>query len=545
MDRLLSILSDGSVTSAWFQGTLIILSTFVLEDPTTIGCGLLVAEDAISFHTAFLALWIGIALGDMGLYGMGRFLGPQTIRWGLLNEARLTQAQGCFDRNLLLAVVLSRFVPGMRIPTYVGAGIFRASPLRFLAFTIGATLVWTLLLLGAAVLFGERVLPLLGQFRWPAAGLLLIGIVLIQRLARKKLATDAPATETIQSPVSFFEFWPPVLFYFPVGLWYAWLALRFRSFTLPTAANPRIYAGGLIFESKNDILDQVPTSHQEYFAAHARFQHVEEDDVDGAEAAMDQAGVRYPIVAKPDKGQRGNGVQPVNTREELATYLGAFPRQQEVQLQQRVPFENEAGILYYRLPDETHGHIFSVTRKLFPKVTGDDKQTLAELIDADPRARLLKHVYFPRHAEGLDKVIPADKKVALVFAGSHAGGAIFKDGKNLLSPALEARIDDIARALPEFYFGRFDIRFRDEMSFMDGENFQIVEVNGAGSEATHIWDADARLREAYKTLFAQFTILFRIGAQNRRRGHQALGPFRLLRDCLAYRRLSRDYPMTR
>ena len=543
MEKIVSLIGDGVVTSPGLQGVLIALSTFVLEDPTTVGSGLLVAEGRVGFWTAFFGLWFGIALGDMGLYGMGRFLGPQALRWGLMNEAHMERVQRWFDHNLLVAVVLSRFIPGTRFPTYVGAGIFRAAPFRFLGFTVGATLLWTLLLLNASVLLGERVFPLLGRYRWPAALVLLAGIVIAQRAARRRLRVDSDAPA--QAPVSFFEFWPPVLFYAPIVPYYAWLALRFRSFTLPTAANPSIYAGGLIFESKNDILDLVPESGRHFFAPHARFRHEHANDAAEAEASMADAGVQYPIVAKPDKGQRGNGVQPVNNREELAAYLAAFPLNHEIQLQKRVPYEQEAGMLYYRLPDEAAGRIFSVTRKYFPQVTGDGVRTLEALILADPRARLLKRIYFPRHKDRLGEIIPNGEDVALVFSGSHAGGAIFKDGHALLTPALETRMDEIAKSLPEFYFGRFDIRFRDEESFRNAENFQIVEINGAGAEATHIWDADMRLRDAYKTLFQQFYILFSIGAQNRRRGFKALGPIPFLRDCRAYRRLAREYPITR
>lgn len=541
----MGLIGEGTIASPWLQGVLIALSTFVLEDPTTVGSGLLVAEGHVPYMAAFLGLWIGIAVGDMGLYLAGRLLGPQALRWRLITEPQLARVQHWFDRNLIAAVGISRFVPGMRIPTYVGAGLFRASPLRFLGATIAATLVWTILLLNASIYLGEQIFPMLGRYRWPAAILALAAFIVLQRAARRRLNAGAPPAETTPPPVSFFEFWPPLLFYFPVGLYYAWLALRFRSLTLPSAANPGIYAGGLIFESKNDILDLVPASHRPWFARHARFLHESEGDVEQAEAAMAAAGVWYPIVAKPDKGQRGNGVQPVNDRAELAAYLAEFPLDHEIQLQHRVPYENEVGILYYRMPDDAQGTIFSITRKYFPKLVGDGERTLAALIEADPRARLLKHIYMPRHRARLDEVIPAGETVALVFSGSHAGGAIFKDGRDLMTPVLAARIDDIAKALPEFYFGRFDIRFQDEAHFQRGEAFQIVEVNGAGAEATHIWDADARLRDAYGTLFAQFDILFRIGARNRRRGFRAIGPLRFLKDCRAYRRLSRDYPITR
>ena len=190
MNEFLSILSDGSVTSAWLQGILIIFSTFVMEDLTTVGCGLLVAEGAIPLYHAFLPLWIGIALGDIGLYTVGRFLGPQLIRRGLLKVTYLRRTQRWFDRNLFLAVVISRTVPGIRVPAYLSAGVFRASPFRFLLFSIGTTLTWTVLLFGGAVLLGQRVLPLLGEYRWIAAAILLIAIVVGQRLIQKRFRAD-------------------------------------------------------------------------------------------------------------------------------------------------------------------------------------------------------------------------------------------------------------------------------------------------------------------------------------------------------------------
>jgi hypothetical protein len=113
----------------------------------------------------------------------------------------------------------------------------------------------------------------------------------------------------------------------------------------------------------------------------------------------------------------------------------------------------------------------------------------------------------------------------------------------VLTPALAARIDEIAQSLSRFQFGRFDMRFRDMESFQRGEGFLIVEINGAGAEATHIWDADASLQDAYRTLFGQFRVLFEIGSINRRNGEKPIGPIQFLKDVLVYQRLSRKYPI--
>ena len=136
------------------------------------------------------------------------------------------------------------------------------------------------------------------------------------------------------------------------------------------------------------------------------------------------------------------------------------------------------------------------------------------------------------------------ERFPLVFSGNHCQGAVFHDGTRFVNDAMLARFDGIAASMPEFWFGRFDVRFRDPARFVDGEGFRIVEINGAGAEATHIWDARMGLGEAYRTLREQYRILFEVGAANRRRGHRPVGVARFLRDVVAYRRAARGYPST-
>jgi hypothetical protein len=58
--------------------------------------------------------------------------------------------------------------------------------------------------------------------------------------------------------------------------------------------------------------------------------------------------------------------------------------------------------------------------------------------------------------------------------------------------------------IPEFYYGRLDIMFTSWEDLAQGLNFSIVEVNGAGSEPTHIYDPKHSIFFAwngnYKTL---------------------------------------------
>ena len=87
-----------------------------------------------------------------------------------------------------------------------------------------------------------------------------------------------------------------------------------------------------------------------------------------------------------------------------------------------------------------------------------------------------------------------------------------------MTPALERRIDEIARAYPGFYIGRFDIRYTDVEAFKAGQDLAIVELNGATGESTNIYDPDGSLLRAYRLLFRQWALVFTIGAANRAAG---------------------------
>jgi hypothetical protein len=351
-------------------------------------------------------------------------------------------------------------------------------------------------------------------------------------------------------PLSFFEFWPMWAFYPPVMLYAAGLMLRHRGALLPTAANPSFPGGGFFGESKADILALAMEHVPEWVAPFVRVERPEaawpgaEVETDAALALLADAGLGLPVVAKPDLGCRGAGVKLVRSRADLKAYLDAFPRGATLVLQQLVPFEGEAGVFYCRRPGEKRGRIISVTLKYFPYVTGDGRRNLRELILADPRAGQLSHLYFKRHTARLDDVIPAGQSVRLAFAGSHSRGAIFRNGTHLVTPEMEAAFDDISQRLPEFHFGRFDVRFERFADVQRGRGFTIVEVNGAGAESTHIWDRRTGLVQAWRDLMRQYRWLFEIGAANRARG---FAPMTLAEFMRGYRRekfLTPQYPAT-
>jgi hypothetical protein len=344
------------------------------------------------------------------------------------------------------------------------------------------------------------------------------------------------------SPLSLFEFWPGWLFYTPVVMHWLMLGIRYGDFSLPTAANPRITTGGLCGESKLSILSQVGPDAQALIAPACGVK-ARPDGTAAAESAMAATGLHYPVVAKPDIGCNGTGVRLIQGRSDMDRYLRAFPPGETVVLQHYVEDPNEAGIFYVRHPDEPRGKITSLTIKKPPVVVGDGHSTLRALILADERARRVPHLYLPRLADRLDTIPNHGETVQLVFVGNHCKGSLFQDGHTLVTPKLTEAIDRLARSMPDFFFGRIDVRFTSTASLRRGTGFRVIEINGTGSEATHIWDPSTTLWEAWRTQFSHYGMAFRIGAANRRRGFSSSGVRAMYRDWMKQRRLMALYPL--
>ncbi|MEM8826481.1 MAG: D-alanine--D-alanine ligase, partial [Pseudomonadota bacterium] len=253
--------------------------------------------------------------------------------------------------------------------------------------------------------------------------------------------------------LSRFEFWPMWRFYLPVMPYVGWLMLRHRGITLPGIVNPAFPEDGMAGESKSGILAAAERAAPEWTARTAPW--INDGQVEAAAAAIDEAALGWPVVAKPDLGCRGAGVRRLHDHADLADYIADFPAGETIIFQQYIAHEGEAGIFYIRRPNAKTGRIPSITLKYFPWVEGDGRRTLRQLIMDDERAGEVPHLYLDRHQDRLDEVIPAGEAVRLAFAGSHSRGAIFRDGSHLATDAMCATFDEISHALGGFHFGRF------------------------------------------------------------------------------------------
>ena len=358
-----------------------------------------------------------------------------------------------------------------------------------------------------------------------------------------------PALDASAEGVSWFEFAPAHLFYTPVALYCGWLSLRHLGPTLLTNANPSLPYSGLVGESKHAVLSEVKGEVRNLVSPY--IQQLRWGGEGGLDRSVNEAmemitndGLSFPLVAKPDIGMRGVGVQIVRTQADLRSYASTFPAGANFILQALIDEEGEAGVFYIREPGDAKGRITSLTLKYFPRVLGNGKKKLRELILDDPRAGKLAHLYMDRHQERLDQIVPDGESVRLAFAGSHSRGTIFRNGNDQITEAMTDAFDRIARSIDEFYIGRLDVRFGDFEAFRKGQGFRIIEINGAGGEQTHIWDARTTLSEAYRALLQQFGALYRIGAANRRRGFKPTSLKTLIKVWLGEKKLTKHYPIT-
>ena len=525
----------------------LLLGTFVSEDLTCLTAGTLVSRGQLTLLAAVSACALGIFFGDMGLWLTGRFLGARVLSWPRVSSAlpstSVERFAIWFEGHTASAILGSRFVPGTRLPLYLAAGASRSSFSRFAAWTfVGGVLSTNALVLGAAFLESQIDTRLGGWFFWGryAALPVVAGMLVIWRMCvRARWQRIQQRLAASFSRIWRWEFWPMWLFYAPVGLWVLWLAVRHGGFGTLTAANPGIPDGGVVGESKFDILRRlprewtIPTALVEEGAFGHRMKRLS--------ACMEQRCWSFPLVLKPDVGQRGTGVRLVHTMDDAAEYLLRMTGPVLAQPYHPGPFE--AGVFYYRLPGWKTGRILAITDKHFPAVTGDGRSSIEDLVWSHERYRMQARTFLARLGARRREVPAPGARVSLGIAGNHAQGAMFTDGGWMSTPALESRIDAIALEYPGFYIGRFDVRYSSPERFMAGEDIAIVELNGATAECTNIYDPDHSLLSAYRTLFRQWRLVFAIGSANRLGGGSATSLDRLLTLLKSHFRSSSPFPI--
>jgi len=311
-----------------------------------------------------------------------------------------------------------------------------------------------------------------------------------------------------------FEFWPFWIFYIPTYFNWVILAFRARYTTYFTSANPLMNNSGALNVSKWSYLSKLP---QAWVPRTQLISHsISKEELSDAFKSLQTS---FPIILKPDRGERGKEVCLIKDFKQLEEKL-KVSNYANLLLQAYCDYPQEAGILFYRYPDQKQGKISSITTKEFCVLTGDGTSTWESLLRNSLRVKHRVEELLLREKLEWNRVAPKGAHQLIEPIGSHNLGTKFINGNSLKSAALEARINQWADQLPGFYYGRFDVKYKDWDRLLAGEDFALMEINGVNAEPTHIYHPGYGLMKAYRDIFSHMKIIYEISQQNRSLGIQ-------------------------
>ncbi|ADX67369.1 hypothetical protein [Weeksella virosa] len=300
-----------------------------------------------------------------------------------------------------------------------------------------------------------------------------------------------------------YEFWPFWVFYGALTPLYLLYAIRARSLMYFCNVNPSLRFGGFYDYPKYDLIRQLPKKHipETFFIARK--------NIDSFQPSY------YPVVAKPNKGERGRNVAILYHPTDWEKYKKIC--NEDLIVQELVDFPLEFGLFYIRYPNQEKGFIWSVTGKEFLAVKGDGKKDLHRLIAENPRTYGQEKVLYERFSNHLDEVLEVGEVLQLSKIGNHYKGTTFLDASYLITEKLSQKVDEIIQTLPDFFYGRLDVKTQSIEDLQQG-NFIILELNAANSEATQLYDPKYSVFRAWAIAAELLEIQFQIAQQNKQRG---------------------------
>lgn len=264
-------------------------------------------------------------------------------------------------------------------------------------------------------------------------------------------------------------------------------------------------------EPKKEMYNLLPTH-----LYPATFNVLPGENFDKLKADLQQSGIGYPFIVKPEVGCQGILFRKIDTEEELQNYHSKIPV--EYIVQEMVNYPMEVSVFYIRHPQEKKGRVTGFLHKIPLQVTGNGKDTLEELIKQHPKAQKRIGEMYSKHKDRWRDVIPADEKFMLSYAANHNRGAHFVDLKEHIDDKLVGIFDEISHRINDFFYGRYDIMCSNVEDLKNGKNFTILEYNGCGAEPNHFYDTGYTLTGAYKEILMHWKALYNICSYNRQQG---------------------------
>lgn len=307
------------------------------------------------------------------------------------------------------------------------------------------------------------------------------------------------------------EYLPMWLSNLPVAGFYLWYAARARHLLFFSAANPAIPLGGAMGESKFDILQRIPHTIRPNMVLIKKEMNFED-----ALETMYHAGLSFPVIAKPDIGERGFLVKKIESPEDLRQHLLKYSV--DFILQAFIALPLEASVLFILFPGyKSRFEVSSVCLKEFLEIKGDGKSSVRELILRNPRAAFQLERLEQEYPGQMTQVLPEGEKLSLGHIGNHCLGTKFLNGNHLIDKQLIQAFENICRQIDGIHYGRFDLKCASLDDLKNGR-IQVMELNGVLGEPAHVYDPTVGPWRAYRDFWRHWRFIFEVSEANRKRG---------------------------
>ncbi|MEZ4952655.1 MAG: D-alanine--D-alanine ligase [Saprospiraceae bacterium] len=341
--------------------------------------------------------------------------------------------------------------------------------------------------------------------------------LVIEKIRDKKTVVffDKIKSSTFYIKLTNWEYWPMYVANFPLLMTWLWFALRARKLFFFSAVNPVIETGGMWGESKYNILKRIPASHlpKTIFVKKGQgFSWIKNK--------ITELNLIYPIIAKPNIGERGTLVVKIKNEEALFNYFNK--NKIDFIIQEFISFPVELAVMHHRMPGEKKGAVTSICIKETLKVIGDGQSTVRQLMEQKERAKLQIERFEIESPEILKIVPKPQETLELEPIGNHCRGTMFLNGNHHIDDQLTAAFNEVASQMDDIYYGRFDLKCASIEDLKNGKGFKIMEYNGIGAEPAHIYDPAYPFLKKYRDIFNHWKIIYKIYKIQKKKGVKAM-----------------------
>ena len=311
--------------------------------------------------------------------------------------------------------------------------------------------------------------------------------------------------------IFYWENWSYNAIYAPLGVVWLYYAIRARAFWFFTPVNPTLIFAGFEGGSKNEVYEQLPAWSMPVtllIESASEFEQVKQK--------LQQAGLQYPVVAKPDSGMQGVLFRIIYNEEALMRYHAHVG--EKYILQTFVDFSYEFSVFHIRYPGNTKGKITGLITKDYLHVMGDGENNLGQLVSLHPKAKSRIKKMENNFQSDWNRVLQAGEKFILDYAGNHVRGARFINLHQEIDLRLSDVFDKLSNETGQFYFGRYDLKCSSLEDLKNGKNIRILEFNGAGAATIQIFDCNMSYWQALKVIVRHWDDLYKIGRINYHKG---------------------------